>query len=46
MKRLFAKEGIIVKFREKEESVIRLAVALFNNRADIQKLLKVLETVA
>ena len=46
MKKLLKKEGIIVKFREKEESVIRVSIALFNNRADIQKLLKVLATVA
>ena len=46
LKKLFEKESIVVKFREKEGSMIRAAVALFNNRADIQKLLKVLETVA
>ncbi len=46
LKKLFEKESIIVKFREKEESVIRVSIALFNNRADIQKLLKVLATVA
>ena len=46
MQKLFEKEGIVVTFREKEGSVIRVSVSLFNNRADIQKLLKVLETVA
>ena len=46
MKKLFDKEGIVVTFREKEGSVIRASVALFNNRADIQKLLKLLETIA
>ena len=46
MKKLFDKEGIVVTFREKEGSVIRSSVSLFNNRADVQKLLKVLETVA
>ena len=37
MKKLFDKEGIVVTFREKEGSVIRASVALFNNRADIQE---------
>jgi cysteine desulfurase/selenocysteine lyase len=46
MKKLFDKEGIVVTFREKEGSVIRSSVSLFNNRADVQKLLKVLATVA
>ncbi len=46
MKKLFDKEGIVVTFREKGGSVIRSSVSLFNNRADVQKLLKVLETVA
>ena len=46
MKKLFDKEGIVVTFREKEGSMIRSSVSLFNNRADIQKLLKVLETIA
>ena len=46
LKKLFEKESIVVTFREKEGSVIRVSVSLFNNRADIQKLLKVLETVA
>ena len=46
LQKLFDKEGIVVTFREKESSVIRVSVSLFNNRVDIQKLLKVLETVA
>ena len=46
LQKLFDKEGIVVTFREKGSSVIRVSVSLFNNRADIQKLLKVLETVA
>ena len=46
MVKLFEKERIVATFREKEGSVIRVAVALFNNRGDVQKLLKVLERVA
>jgi selenocysteine lyase/cysteine desulfurase len=46
MAKLFEQEGIVVTFREKEGSVIRTAVALFNNRGDIERLLKVLERVA
>jgi selenocysteine lyase/cysteine desulfurase len=46
MAKLFEQEGIVVTFREKEGSVIRVAVALFNNRGDIQSLLKVLERMA
>ncbi len=46
LQKLLDKEGIVVTFREKEGSVIRASVSLFNNQTDIQKLLKVLETVA
>ena len=46
LRKLFEKEGVVVTFREKGGSVIRTAVSLFNNRGDIQKLLKVLATVA
>ena len=46
LQKRFDKEGIVVTFREKGGSVIRSSVSLFNNRADIQKLLKVLDTVA
>ena len=46
MMKLFEKERIIATFREKDGSVIRVGVALFNNRGDVQKLLKVLERVA
>ncbi|HSF18814.1 MAG TPA: aminotransferase class V-fold PLP-dependent enzyme [Vicinamibacteria bacterium] len=43
---LLDEEGIVVTFREDGESVIRVGVALFNNRADVQKLLKTLARVA
>jgi selenocysteine lyase/cysteine desulfurase len=46
MKKRFEEEGIVVTFREEGGSVIRTAVALFNNRGDVQKLLSVLGRVA
>ncbi len=46
MKRLLADESIVVTFREAEHTLLRVAVSLFNNRDDIQQILKVLEEVA
>ena len=43
--KLFEKEGIVVTFRENEGSVVRVSISLFNNRPDIQHLLKVLGTI-
>jgi len=43
---LFDKEGIVITFREKGGSVVRVSHSLFNNRSDIQHLLKVLATIA
>lgn len=44
--KLFDEEGIVVTFREKESSVVRVSVSLFNNRSDIRHLLDVLGTIA
>ena len=44
--RLFEKENIVVTFRENEGSVVRVSVSLFNNRSDIQHLLRVLGSLA
>lgn len=44
--KLFDKEGIVITFREEDGSVVRVSHSLFNNRSDIQHLLKVLETIA
>ena len=46
MVKLFEKEGIVATFREKDGTVIRVALAMFNNQRDVQRLLKVLEQVA
>ena len=46
LKRLLKDDSIVVSFRETNHSVLRLAVSLFNNRTDIQRILKVLEKVA
>jgi selenocysteine lyase/cysteine desulfurase len=46
LQKLFEKESIVVTFREDRGSVVRVALALFNNRSDVQHLLKVLEKVA
>ena len=40
------KEGIVITFREESGSVVRVSHSLFNNRSDIQHLLKVLGTIA
>ena len=44
--KLFDKEGIVITFREEDGSVVRVSHSLFNNRSDIQHLLKVLGTIA
>jgi len=44
--KLFDKEGIVITFREEGGSVVRVSHSLFNNRSDIQHLLKVLGTIA
>ena len=44
--KLFDKEGIVITFREEGGSVVRVSHSLFNNRNDIQHLLKVLGTIA
>lgn len=44
--KLFDKEGIVITFREEGGSVVRVSHSLFNNRSDIQHLLKVLGTLA
>ncbi len=47
MVRLLDQEGVVVSLRDKDGTVsIRVAVALFNNRTEIQRLLKILEQVA
>jgi len=46
VEKLFDKEGIVITFREQGGSVVRVSHSLFNNRADIQHLLKVLATIA
>lgn len=46
VEKLFEKEGIVITFREKNGSVVRVSHSLFNNRNDIQHLLKVLATIA
>ena len=46
LKQLLEEESIVVTFREANHTLLRVAVSLFNNRSDIQQLLKVLERVA
>ena len=46
LKALFRGEGIEVTFREDNDVRIRVSVALFNNRADVSRLLGLLETFA
>ena len=43
LRRLLKEEAIVVTFREKNASVIRVSLSMFNNAGDIQRLLKVLE---
>ena len=43
LKRLLKEEAIVVTFREKNASMIRVSLSMFNNPADIQRLLKLLE---
>ncbi len=43
LKRLLEERAVAVTFREDEDSVIRASISMFNNRADIQRLLTVLE---
>ena len=44
LKRLLKEESIVITFKGTNQPVLRVAVSLFNNRADIQRILKVLET--
>ena len=46
LKQLLEEESIVVTFREADHTLLRVSVSLFNNRSDIQQLLKVLERVA
>ncbi len=46
LKGLLEEESIVVTFREANHSLLRVAVSLFNNRAEIRRLLQLLETVA
>ena len=46
LQRLLKEESIVVTFKGTNRPVLRVAVSLFNNRADIQRILKVLEKVA
>jgi selenocysteine lyase/cysteine desulfurase len=46
VKKRLEDEGIIVTFREHEGSVTRVGIALFNNREDIHRMLKVMERFA
>lgn len=45
LKRAFAREGIVVSFREKDTQ-IRASLSMFNNRADVRHFLGVLEQLA
>jgi selenocysteine lyase/cysteine desulfurase len=46
LKRLLKEEAISVSFREKNETLMRVSVSMFNNRADVQRLLNLLQRVA
>lgn len=46
LKNILDEEAIDVTFREEDDKVIRMGVAMFNNRADIQRVVKLLETLA
>ena len=46
LKRLLKEEAIAVSFREKNETLMRVSVSMFNNRADVQRLLNLLQRVA
>ena len=46
LQRLLKEESIVVTFKGTNRPVLRVAVSLFNNRADIQRILKVLGKVA
>ena len=46
LKRLLNEEAIAVSFREANQALMRVSVSMFNNRADIQRLLTLLEKVA
>ena len=46
LKRLLKEEAISVSFREKNYTLMRVSVSMFNNRADVQRLLKLLQRVA
>ena len=43
LKRLFDDEAVDVTFRDDNDTVIRAGIALFNNRNDVQRLIKLLE---
>ena len=46
LQRLLQEESIVITFKGTNRPVLRVAVSLFNNRADIQRVLKVLKAVA
>ena len=46
LKGLLDEEAIDVTFREENDKVIRLGVAMFNNHADVVRVVKLLETLA
>ena len=46
LKSLLDEKAIDVTFREEHDEVIRLGVAMFNNRANVAQVVKMLETVA
>ena len=46
LKQQFEKEALDVTFREQNDEIIRVAIALFNNRADIDRLIAVIEQAA
>ena len=46
LKHLLKEEAISVSFREKNHTLMRVSVSMFNNRADVQRLLKLLKKVA
>ena len=46
LKRLLKEEAITVSFQEKNDTLMRVSVSMFNNRADVQRLLTLLERIA
>ena len=46
LKEILDEEAIDVTFREENDTVIRMGVAMFNNRTDVARVVKLLETLA